>query len=196
MRARRLALFTPLLLAACTSGDEHPQPQSPGTSPELELVRAQVDAFNRHDVEAMIARVAPDFVWLSVAGDSVTVEARGRGALAEGMRGYFASVPSARSEIEASTVAGPFVAIRERASWTDESGRERSQVSLGVWEVRDGLIRRAWYYPAVEPRPWRATTAASATRSGAPACSSGWPPCGPSTDTSTLFTFELGRART
>lgn len=150
---RRLALLTTVLLAVCTPGDEDPRPHSPRTSPELDLVRAQIDAFNRHDVEAMTARVAQAFVWLSVAGDSVTVEARGRAALAEGMRRYFASLPSARSEIEASTVTGPFVAIRERATWTDGSGRERSQVSLGVYVVRDGLIQRVWYYPAVGAGP-------------------------------------------
>jgi hypothetical protein len=33
--------------------------------------------------------------------------------------------------------------------WTGKSGR-RSQAALGVYEVRDGLVKRVWYYPAVE----------------------------------------------
>ena len=43
---------------------------------------------------------------------------------------------------------GPYVAIRERVSWTAKSGR-RTQTALGVYEVRDGRVRRVWYYPAV-----------------------------------------------
>lgn len=148
--ALAVGLCAAFLLVACGPGDGNSRPPSAHTSPELDIVREQIDAFNRHDVEAMTARVAPDFVWLAVAGDSVTVEARGRDALAEGMRSYFASLPGARSEVEESVVTGPYVAIRERAIWTDRQGEERSRVSLGVYEVRDGLIRRVWYYPAAE----------------------------------------------
>ncbi len=46
-------------------------------------------------------------------------------------------------------LTGPYVAIRERVSWTSKSGR-KSQAALGIYEVRDGLVQRVWYYPAVE----------------------------------------------
>jgi hypothetical protein len=65
------------------------------------------------------------------------------------MAGYFASVRDVASVIEHTTVTGPYVAFRERVSWTGKSGR-RSQAALGVYEVRDGLVKRVWYYPAVE----------------------------------------------
>jgi hypothetical protein len=62
---------------------------------------------------------------------------------------YFAAVPSARSTIEGRMPAGRFVSVLERAHWT-VGGEPRSQSSLSVYEVEDGLIRRIWYYP-VQP---------------------------------------------
>ena len=50
--------------------------------------------------------------------------------------------------LEDSLVSGRFVTVRERASWTSESGEERSQASVAVYEIRDGLVARVWYYPA------------------------------------------------
>jgi len=137
-----------LILASCGSDEGDARPEAVALSPVLQVVHGQMDAFNRHDVAAMAAGVAPDFVWFSVTGDELTVEARGRGAFAESMRSYFASLPSVRSELEESLISGSFVTIRERATWTDGSGVERSQPALGVYEVRDGLIQRVWYYPA------------------------------------------------
>ena len=45
-------------------------------------------------------------------------------------------------------VSGRYVTVRERASWTSKSGEKRSQASLAVYEIRDGLVARVWYYPA------------------------------------------------
>jgi hypothetical protein len=110
-------------------------------------VAAQTAAFNRHDVAALAAGVSPDFVWLSVAGEEVSVEARGREELEQGMGAYFAEFPDVSATIEEAATAGPFVAIRERVRWSSEGG-ERSQSALAVYEVRAGLIQRVWYYPA------------------------------------------------
>jgi hypothetical protein len=137
-----------LVLTGCGASERDAPSEMGAISPVLGIVREHMEAFNRHDVEAMAARVAPDFVWFGVAGEEVTVEARGRAALADGMRSYFAALPSVRSEIEESVVSGSFVAIRERATWTDASGAQRTQASLGIYEIRDGLIQRVWYYPA------------------------------------------------
>lgn len=115
----------------------------------LGVVRALMDAFNRHDPERMASLVREDFEYLSVNGAAVSVDAKGRAALKQSMVDYFASVRDVESVIEHVTVTGPYVAIRERVSWTAKSGR-RSQASLGVYEVRDGLVQRVWYFPAVE----------------------------------------------
>jgi hypothetical protein len=61
---------------------------------------------------------------------------------------YFRQLPSARSAIETITALGPWVSVRERASWSSASG-PRSQAALSIYEVRSGVIHRVWYYPAV-----------------------------------------------
>ena len=62
--------------------------------------------------------------------------------------GYFNALPSARATLESSMVSGSYVTARERASWKTKDGTERSQAALAVYEIRDGLIARVWYYPA------------------------------------------------
>ncbi|MFN0178841.1 MAG: nuclear transport factor 2 family protein [Gemmatimonadales bacterium] len=117
------------------------------TTPEA-VVRGFVQAFNAHNLDALLSFVAPEIVWLSVAGDSVTIEARGVGVLREQMGGYFRQLPSARSELETLTTLGPWVSARERVHWMAASG-PRSQASLSVYEIRAGLVRRVWYFPVV-----------------------------------------------
>ncbi|MEZ4701363.1 MAG: nuclear transport factor 2 family protein [Rhodothermales bacterium] len=101
-------------------------------------------AFNAHDVDGMLAYVDDDIQWFSISGDHMDVEARGKAAFRAAMESYFEAIPSARSEIESAVVSGSYVSVRERAYW----GEDQSQVALGVFEVRDGLITRVWYYPA------------------------------------------------
>lgn len=147
-----------LVLAAVLAGGSVPalaaQENTASIAPQpgaLAVVEAQLQAFNRHDVAALAAGVAPDFVWLSVSGDSVAVEVRGRAEFERGMAAYFAELPDVRSTIEDAVVNGRFVAFRERVRWSGKDG-ERSQSALAVYEVEDGLIRRVWYYPLASDR--------------------------------------------
>ena len=129
-----------LLLAAASA---LAQPASPEAA-----VRANLAAFNRHDVEALVATVAPDFAWFNIDGEKMAPDTHGRDALRKGMAAYFKSQPSVRSGFESLTVNGAFVSVKERASWNNKAGEPRSQVALAVYEVRDGLILRVWYFPA------------------------------------------------
>lgn len=128
---------------ALSAADPSPTP----TVDAIAVVRAHIEAFNRHDVAALVDRVSADFVWYNVASDATTIEVKGRDALRESLTSYFKSVPTVRSEIDGVTQSGPFVSFRERANWTSAKG-ERSQTSLAVYEVRGEKIVRAWYYPA------------------------------------------------
>lgn len=117
-------------------------------STSLSVVRSYFAAYNSHDVDAVLRHVDPDFVWLNLAGDSITVELRGADAVHSGLIDYFRRLPTARSDIEAITALGPWVSVRERARWVGANG-PRSQAALSVYEVRGGLLRRVWYYPEV-----------------------------------------------
>jgi hypothetical protein len=128
--------------------------QAQGTAPaaadsaSLSVVRSYFAAYNEHDIDAVLRHIAPDFVWLNLAGDSITVELRGADAVRSGLVDYFRRLPTARSDIEAITALGPWVSVRERARWAGPNG-PRSQAALSVYEVRGGLLRRVWYYPEV-----------------------------------------------
>lgn len=119
------------------------------TAEPLPLVEKFIEAFNRHDVDAMAALTDPGVQWLSVNGDKISVETSGQDALRGSMKSYFASIPTAKSKIERSMVAGHFVTVWERATWQAKSG-EKSQSSLAVYELKEGKILRVWYYPVMK----------------------------------------------
>jgi hypothetical protein len=149
-RARLIALL--LLATAVTSLGADPTPAPAEAEPEPEpvrIVRAYIDAFSRHDIPAMAERVGEDFVWFNVTSDRATVEVKGRDSLRKTLANYFRGTPTVRSEIEGIVSAGDYVSFRERATWTSLLG-QRTQTSLAVYEVKSGLITRAWYYPAVK----------------------------------------------
>lgn len=65
----------------------------------------------------MLALSHPQVQWLSVSGDTISVEADGAEALKTAMEEYFEAVPSSRSSAEAVMEAGRFVSVWERARW-------------------------------------------------------------------------------
>ena len=111
------------------------------------VVGAFIEAFNRHDVDAMIDLSNTHVRWMSVDGDNVVTETNGSAALRSAMSAYFRDVPSARSELESIEASGRFVHTVERASW-DGGGGQFSQCSMSVYEVGSGLIENVWYFPA------------------------------------------------
>ena len=119
---------------------------TPASSPEA-VVRANFEAFNRQDIDALVATVAEDFIWYNIENDKMAIEASGRESLRMGLQDYFKALPTARSVAETMAASGPYVSVRERASWTTRTGEKKSQVAITVYEVRNGLIKRVWYYP-------------------------------------------------
>jgi len=111
------------------------------------LVRDHVAAFNARDIDAMLAKVTDDIVWMNVSGKAVSVESEGKEALRKGMTAYFKSLPSARSELIWVQSSPGRVAALEKASWEGKSG-PRSQVSIAVYEFHEGLIKRVHYFPS------------------------------------------------
>ena len=115
----------------------------------IRVVRAYIEAFNAHNIPALAERVSPDFVWFNVTSDRATVEVKGRDALRKNLGNYFEHTPTVRSEIDGVASAGAYVSFRERATWNTLLG-QKSQTSLEIYEVKEGLITRAWYYPAAK----------------------------------------------
>lgn len=149
-----LMSFGAALLSVSPALAQLPGVQLDGQTPIEErdpedVIRSQLAAFNAHNADAMMANLHEDFAWFGVDSDITTLEMKGRGNFFKSMRDYFSSVPGARAEIEEIFVAGDFVTARERSYWR-QGDAELSQASLAVYEIRNGLIYRVWYYPAFE----------------------------------------------
>jgi hypothetical protein len=134
-----------VVLACCAAGPA----QAQHTTPEMAIVRSALVAYNQHDAAATAAHYAEDMVWFGIGVDGKqSVEGEGRAAVEKWLATYFKSLPDVRAEIANLTQAGAHVSFLERVTWTAKDGSRRAQSALGVYEVRDGKIKRAWYFPA------------------------------------------------
>ena len=130
------------LLTGCNAMD-------PETAVPKSIVAEHVRAFNAGNVEAMTKMQHPNIQWLSVKGNAVSVEVSGRAALAKNMTEYFKSPTKVTGTLKGWNVNTPYVSVTETASWTAKDGTKKIQSSMTVYELEDNLIRRVWYYPAV-----------------------------------------------
>ena len=110
------------------------------------VVDSQIAAYNAHDVERFLAIYA-DSVVVQNLGDTVKVE--GKSALRRSTEEWFRRAPQVRSEVVNRMVMGPFVVDHERL--TGAPADSPLEV-IGIFEVRDSLIRRVWFIPP-PPRP-------------------------------------------
>lgn len=130
--------ITGLMLLAMLSASCIQEPMSTGS---LATAKALVEAFNRHNPEAMAALVTSDFelYYVDEAGVAA-LSVSGREQLLQEMITYFTNRPSVQSTI-ADVIDGPtYVSFREQIVG--------GQSSLAVYEIRDQLIKRVWYFPA------------------------------------------------
>ncbi len=147
-RGRLILLFILLVGHTAAAGAQRAM-NSPRDTTPISVVREYVAAFNAKDLDAMMKVVANEVVWMSVAGDSLTDVGRGIDAFRRMIAGYFRAVPSARSELRKVDATGPWVTTHERTRWDASSSGASGQTSLVVYEVRDRLIRHAWFYPSL-----------------------------------------------
>ena len=111
------------------------------------LVRQFIDAFNRHDSDAMMSMMAPQIQWLNISGDTITAEGSSREAIGKSMRAYFKSCPTCRSQLTGVVATAHRLSAVELAQWQGQSG-SREQRSVSVYEFSGPLISRVYYFPA------------------------------------------------
>jgi putative hydrolase of HD superfamily len=125
-----------------TTGDRRAIPVSdPLGKAAAATVDRQIAAYNAQDLEGFLATYA-DSVAVQNLGDTVTVE--GKASLRQSTKDWFARAPQARSEVLDRMVMGPFVVDHERLTGVPDGSPVEV---IGIFEVRDSLIRRVWFVP-------------------------------------------------
>lgn len=141
MRRIQLLILAPLL-AACTVNVQRDSSTSAGPPSEAErVVQANVDAFNRHDVDAFMATYAPEAIhWAYPSDTTFNGAARIRAHYTE----LFSDPDASRlhATVRKRMVKDRFVIDEE---YIVGLPADDPHVSVIIYEVRDGLIRNAWF---------------------------------------------------
>ncbi len=116
----------------------NPAPHSPA-SPEA-VVQRQLDAYNAHDLHALIAAYAED---ARLFEHPATLLAAGSGQIRERFAARFAE-PNLHAHLLSRAVMGRFVVDHERVSRTFPEGTGKVEL-IATYEVLDGKIANAWF---------------------------------------------------
>ncbi len=103
------------------------------------------EAFNRHDVDAVMAAMTDDCVFESTSppnGD----RHEGSAAVRDTWTAFFASSPTAHFDTEEMIVSGDRAVVCWRYSWQGEDGTLDSIRGVDVLRVRDGRVAEKFAY--------------------------------------------------
>jgi hypothetical protein len=109
------------------------------TASPLEVVQAQLDAYNAQDIDSFTAVFAKDAEIFMNVGDTEPA-IKGRAAIQERYGKMFTENPQNKSTLMGRMVQGNFVFDHE---WI--TGRDSEFKIVAIYEVQNGLIVRAWF---------------------------------------------------
>ena len=138
-----LAVLLSAVAAPCWAA-----PMCSSSSDPAAVVQAQVDAYNKHDLEAFLSCYAEDATvyWL----DGHKSPAKGMKALRDEFA-FLAKIPPAGAgfgvDVVMKTLTGPTVANVEHMRGLPP-GASQVPDTLIIYEVRNGKILNAWFAPA------------------------------------------------
>jgi ketosteroid isomerase-like protein len=120
--------------------------QDQSTAATIAAVERFNEAFNRHDVDAVMACMTDDCVFESTgpAPDGGRVE--GQAAMRAVWEGFFGSSPSAVFEAEEIFATGDRCVVRWLYRWTDANGQPGRVRGVDVMRVRDGKVSEKFAY--------------------------------------------------
>lgn len=105
------------------------------------LAQAQLEAYNRHDLNAFCACYHPEVKVVSLADDRVI--SHGIDEFREKYRIRFSSSPELRCELKSRIVLEASVIDEELVSGS--SGTTGTSHVVAIYGFRDGLIDRVWF---------------------------------------------------
>ena len=103
-------------------------------------------AFNRHDLEAMLQRMSEECVFETRQPKPDGSPQIGRRAVAQYWQGFFRSYPQVHCEIEEIFSLGLHCILRWRTEWVDDAGVQQHVRGVDLFKVTDGLISEELSY--------------------------------------------------
>lgn len=98
------------------------------------------EAFNRHDVAAMMALMSDDCVFENTAPAPDGTMYAGREAVTRFWQDFFRASPAAHIELEEVVGLGMRCIARWRYTWVDAEGQAGRVRGVDIFKVKDGLI--------------------------------------------------------
>jgi len=106
----------------------------------MRVVLAFNEAFNRHDVPAMMEKMSDDCLFENTYPAPDGTAYKGKEAVRRFWEEFFVQSPQARIEVEEIFGMGERCVMRWKYFWTDEQGNSGHVRGVDVYRVRDGLI--------------------------------------------------------
>lgn len=145
MKQLILSAFAASFLISCS------QPAVNGSQPPAQkghpIIQAYSQAYNDKDIGTMEALMHPNIEWVSISGNEIEVHVSGKATLSKEMQEWFKNPKLPKGSLRDWSLNGDYVGVTETAHWVSESGEEKSQSALTVYELKDNLVRRVYYYP-------------------------------------------------
>ncbi|MGY4514447.1 nuclear transport factor 2 family protein [Lysobacter sp. HA18] len=128
------------LMAALLGGCSMTSPKPTSADDPVAVVRRQLDAYNRHDLDAFMATYAADAKVWRMPGAAPALD--GADAIRAFYRDSRFNVPTLHAELVARTSLGHKVVDHERVTGLGATPTE----ALAVYEVVDGRIATVWLF--------------------------------------------------
>ena len=121
-------------------------------SPDVQMLERVLDAFNRHDIDAIMEFFADDCVFETPRGpDPWGRRLVGKEQVREGFEARFAGIPDIHYGKDRHWVSGGRGASEWTITGTDTSGRRVEVQGCDLWEFRgERIIRKDSYWKIVE----------------------------------------------
>ncbi len=122
------------------------QAESPPAVDAITVVEQFNEAFNRHDVDAVMAAMTEDCVFENTFPAPDGTRHQGQAAVRPVWEAFFASSPQARFESEEIFAAGDRCVVRWIYRWIGDNGAQGHVRGVDLFHVRDGKVAEKLAY--------------------------------------------------
>jgi ketosteroid isomerase-like protein len=123
-----------------------PAVQDPATAATIDTVNRFNDAFNRHDVDAVMALMTDDVVFENTSPSPDGERYAGQAAVRGFWERFFASSPKAHFETENMFAGGDRCSVRWLYTWVAKDGNQGHVRGIDAFRVRDGKVAEKLSY--------------------------------------------------